>query len=440
MHLKTKLLGYQEVAVNKLNAHKVCALYMEQGTGKTRTILEIIKHKYDDKKIDKVLWICPISVKKTIEKEIDKHVDNMIPIVIVGAESISQSARIYSEIYAYVDERTYLAVDESNLVKNPKAVRTIRITKIADACLYKAILNGTPISRNEADLYAQWRILDWRILGYRSFWAFANNHVIWDKNRRGVIDKVDNVEYITNMIKPYSFQVSKEDVLDLPAKRYDTVKFELTREQDVAYEDAAMELLSMIDDAMPHTVYRMFSVLQTISSGDIVSVDRDKTTKLGRISPSDNPRLKTLLKYLEGNEEKVIIFCKYAEEIKEISSLLGAMSVVVDGSVSGKKRDKALNDFEGDKRYLITNKGVSSYGLNLQFCSNVIFYNNDWDLATKAQAEDRVHRIGQVNNVNITDIIASNTLEERVMKNLDGKSNLLDAIKRSIKEYRNEGI
>lgn len=69
--------------------------------------------------------------------------------------------------------KVYLIVDESSLVKNHAALRTIHIQQLAENCQYKLILNGTPISRNESDLYSQWMILDWRILGYRSYYKLC---------------------------------------------------------------------------------------------------------------------------------------------------------------------------------------------------------------------------------------------------------------------------
>ena len=68
MILKTRLYEYQSKAVNKLRKLKVGALYMEQGTGKTRTALEIIKNKIDKGKAEVILWLCPCSVKNNLKK------------------------------------------------------------------------------------------------------------------------------------------------------------------------------------------------------------------------------------------------------------------------------------------------------------------------------------------------------------------------------------
>ena len=74
MTIKTKLYTHQKNAVEKLQKIKVGALYMEQGTGKTRTALELVKIRYERKKINHVIWLCPCSVKYNLQRDIELHV------------------------------------------------------------------------------------------------------------------------------------------------------------------------------------------------------------------------------------------------------------------------------------------------------------------------------------------------------------------------------
>ena len=93
--------------------------------------------------------------------------------------------------------------------------------------------------------------------------------------------------------------------------------------------------------------------------------------------------------------------------------------------------------FENEKQILIANKNCGAYGLNLQFCSNIIFYDNDFNEVTRLQAEDRVHRIGQKNTVCIYDIFAVNTIDDYINKNLSKKDSLIKNFKKWFKEYKN---
>ena len=109
------------------------------------------------------------------------------------------------------------------------------------------ILNGTPISKNEADLYAHMYLLDWRILGYRSYWAFAANHIEYDPKVPGKIVRCLNTEYLARTIAPYSYEVRKKDCLVLPDKRESCIPFRMTNEQWEHYEAVADQLLGKID-------------------------------------------------------------------------------------------------------------------------------------------------------------------------------------------------
>jgi len=450
MKLKTELQEHQIKAVEKLQHIKVGALYMEMGTGKTRTAIELIYRRFKKGKIDKVLWLCPCSVKTTIKRELEKHIDgDLSNFIIAGIESLSSSIRLNFELLRLVEKyRVMLIVDESNLVKNHRAKRTINITRLAEKCEYKLILNGTPISKNEKDLFSQWYILDWRILGYKSFWSFAANHLEYDDKIPGKINSVLNVDYLVKKIAPYTYQVKKSECLDLPSKTYETVYYHLTQAQYMHYGYVADKLLFDLDELKPYTIYRLFSGLQNVIAGFKVTEIKDGEekhliTEPFFKDPKDNPRIQKLFDIIDGMEDKVIIFCKYTYEIEIITKLINetygaGKAVEFYGNLNQKKRQENLKKFENEAQFLVANKTCAGYGLNLQFCSYVIFYSNDWDYATRSQAEDRVHRIGQQNNVHYIDICAANTLDERILKCLERKENLIDCFKYELEQQKNK--
>lgn len=435
MKLTTDLFPWQRAGVDKLIGIRVGALYMEMGTGKTRTALEIIQRRLDAGKLDHVLWLCPCSVKENLRDDIRKHSDGALAkIAVYGIESLSSSLTLYEKLIAYVSAgNTMLIVDESNLVKNPKAIRTRRITKLAQACRYRLILNGTPISRNEADLFAQWYLLDWRILGYRSFWSFAANHLEYDPEIPGKIRRTLNTDYLIEKIAPYSYQIKRDECFDLPDKLYTQVDTCMTAEQEEHYDEITDIMIMQLDERIPETIYRMFAAAQAIISGLWVE-DRNGhfVTRPMFDDPMDNPRIRDLLDYIEtlGNEQ-AIIFCKYTHEIEAILSVMPD-SIPFYGKLNQRQRQANLDAFRAGKRFLIANKTCAGYGLNLQFCHHVIYFSNDWDWATRAQSEDRVYRLGQESKVTVCDICAAHSLDAKIMRCLTRKENLSDAIKREL--------
>lgn len=436
MRLITDIYPWQRAAVDKLIGIRVGALYMEMGTGKTRTALEMIQRRLDAGKLDHVLWLCPCSVRENLREDICKHSEGAFAkIVIYGIESLSSSLRLYDVLMRYVTAgTTMLVVDESNLVKNHKAIRTQRITDLAKHCRYRLILNGTPVSRNEADLFAQWYLLDWRILGYRSFWSFAANHLEYDPDVPGKIRRTLNTDYLVEKIAPYSYQVSRDECFDLPGKRYTQKDTWLTEEQEEHYNEVVDAMIMTLDECRPETIYRMFAAAQAIISGLWVEDNgRHFKTRPMFTEPHDNPRVNALLEVVEtlDDREQVIIFCKYTHEIEAILQVLPD-SLSFYGKMNQRQRQKNLDAFKAGTRFLVANKTCAGYGLNLQFCHNVIYFSNDWDWATRIQSEDRVYRLGQDRKVNIYDICATRTLDAKIMRCLARKEGLEEAIKREL--------
>jgi len=432
--LITKLMSHQEKAVNKLRKIKVGALFMEQGTGKTRT----------------ALWLCPCSVKENLRRDIIKHAGTDLEgfITICGIETLSTSTKWNNKLLDIIERHScYLIVDESSKVKNFNAKRTRNIIRLSELCKYRLILNGTPVTRNEVDLFSQMYILDWRILGYKSMWSFSSNHIELDEY--GKFRRCLNVSYLTDKIAPYAYQICKDQCLDLPPKTYETVYYSLTEKQEVHYEEVKDIFLSEVDEFNETTIYRLLTALQLVISGKkiktIVSEDNQNVgiKKLEKEeffnNKYDNPRIQILLNTIQNIDSKCIIFAKYTDEIETILDILdenGYSAAGFYGKMNSKKRQNSIDKFMKDIQFLVANKTCAGYGLNLQFCSYIIFYSNDFDYGTRAQAEDRIHRIGQNQNVHIIDICANNKIDERILKSLANKENLAEAIKAEIEDKK----
>ena len=438
--IKNTLLPHQEKAVEKLKGIKVGALFMEQGTGKTITAATLCDMRISKGKVDRILWLCPCSVKENLKVELEKQCtdDFLEKVIICGIETLSSSIRANIRLLELVTTyRVFLVVDESLLIKNFQAIRSRNIQRLADKCQYKLILNGTPVSKNEADLFGQFYILDWRILGYKSYYSFAHNHVVYDDDIKTKEVGMKNTDYLAKKIEPYTFQVLKKDCVKLPNKTYTYRYFELTDEQNRMYDYAFEELMEKVSEFKPETVYRLFTALQDITSGFKVVVNGNHIESSDMFAiPYDNPRVRKLLSTVY-DDRKQIIFCKYTKEIDDICNVLsdryGNDNVCrMDGTLSLKRRDVEIQKFKDYGMFLVANRTCAGFGLNLQFCSTVIYYNNDWDLATRLQSEDRVHRIGQTEQVEIIDMCAENTIDETIAKCLGRKENLLYYFKSEI--------
>ena len=316
-------------------------------------------------------------------------------------------------------------VDESLLIKNPYAYRTQNIDYLSSHCDYKLILNGMPISKNQADLYAQFHILDWRILGYKTYWSFAANHIEFDPEIPQKIIRCLNTDYLARKISPYTVQVTKKDCLVASRQKLFRKLFFPHPEAERTLQSGGRRPSFHLNELHPESIYRLFAGLQAVTSGFRVLFQRSDTgyehivTQPFSKTLRTIPRLQRLLSVID-NRSKYIIFCNYTYEIDVLCRILsvkyGEEQIArFDGSIPHEKRMQNLETFKTRANFLIANRDCAGYSLNLQFCHNIIYFSNSWDLATRLQSEDRIHRIGQEKDIHIRDICAYNTLDERIL-------------------------
>lgn len=368
---------------------------MEMGTGKTKVALDLINSKSN--KIDYILWICPFSIKNEIIKERDKWYPAM-KINVVGCETIGSSDRTYLEILKKVStSKTFIVVDESLKIKNINAKRTRRIIEFGGYAQYKLILNGTPITKNVIDLWAQMEFLSPKILKM-SFNQFKNTYCEYyiRGKLKGMVKKQHNIEHLISLIEPYIFDCD----LDIEAKKmYYNYFYDVDMFQYSSLKNELLECITNID----------FFVL---------------TTKLQQFYTTYKEEM---LKELLGQiNDQVIIFVKYLDSIPA-----GANKIV--GDMNTKERKQVIDKFErGDFKELYITYGCGSYGLNLQFCRNIIFAEHCFDYSQRIQAEARIYRIGQNYDVNYYNLWCNVGLEKMIQSSLNKKSNLLNEIKKEI--------
>ena len=82
----------------------------------------------------------------------------------------------------------------------------------------------------------------------------------------------------------------------------------------------------------------------------------------------------------------------------------------------------------GPARYFVGNAQTGGYGITLTAANTVVYYSNSYDLEKRLQSEDRAHRIGQTGSVTYVDLIAENTIDERIVKALRKKINIANEI------------
>jgi SNF2 family DNA or RNA helicase len=331
-----------------------------------------------------------------------------------------------------VNSKTLVIVDESSFIKGHRSWRTLRITDIGKKAGHKLILTGTPMSQGVEDLFAQFRFLDSGILGYTSWYTFARNHLEYSDKYPGLIVRAHNTAHLADKIAPWTYQVTKDECLDLPPKISKSVYYQMSWEQRQAYNQAKWEILMSApdDEVDSYVIFQLFTALQQITSG--------YWNRSGQIIELPNPRFKTLIEFLEQVQDQTIIWCKYLRSLHQIAEKLESPALLY-GGLNEKERSAEIERFKnGDTRFLVATTSTGGHGLNLTEATVSIFYESSFKYAERLQAEDRNHRIGQDNKVLYVDLICSGSIDDRIAQALAKKKNVVEDFKAKVDKAKED--
>ena len=469
----SSLLPHQIDAVSKLLPTRVGALFMDMGTGKSRTAIEFARIR--SHKIDRVLWFCPVALKETVRMEILKHTactkediyefsqktnESTVQMdamwYVIGLESISQSTKAALTTRGLITDDTFVIVDESTYIKGYRAKRTQRLITFCKCCRYRMILTGTPITQGIPDLFSQMYFLSPKILGYKSWCAFSMNHLEYHEKKPGLIVAIHNKEYLAEKMRPYVYQVKKEECLTLPNKLYWDVYMDLTEEQEAAYARAKDDFLENAEtdpetgEIISLAIFHLFTSLQSIVCG-FWNYNENwanrREPKIMRHETFPHRRIEKVMDIIERipDGDKVIIWAKYRYSVVEIANALksayGEDSVALFyGGISEKERENNKKRFHADARFFVATQSCGGHGLTLNVAHYTIFYADGFKYSERLQAEDRNHRIGQEHKVTYITIQGDCGIEERIQKSLARKSNALRDFQEEIRKIKGVGI
>lgn len=384
MKQSTSLSDDQKQAIDKLEKLRVGALFMEPGTGKTLTALKIISTS----EADWVLFIVPFQTKQNLQDELDKWGFNM-PYRIVGVETLSASDRVYLELLDEIEkyQKPFIVVDESLKIKNAQAKRTQRVFSLGKKAYYRLVLNGTPISKNVMDLWAQMEFLSPKILDmtYDQYKNTFIDYIYHAETHHFEIRNQVNIDYLYSLVRPYVFDAKLN--LDIGS---------VHENWDYEIEDKD----------------RYFEVKEELLSRD--SIEQDDlflafTAKMQHSYCIDEGKLEAIDQILEmEGDQPSIIFCKFVKAKERLQERYPKCKVLTYG------------------------KGT--FGLNLQDYRLMIFADKTWDYAQLEQATRRIYRRGQTRNTKFYYLTGDVGLERLMDNCVHNKVWVLNEFKKSSKK------
>lgn len=470
---KIKPYAHQLAGVKLLLEHKFFGLFDEMGCGKSAQVINAACELSAAGEIDTVLVISPAAVRSVWSNaewgEIKKHswAANRVtefhnPTRLIWKDDRPKLDWLISN-YEFVrnsehqdrllkfleNKRTLMIADEAAFIKSRTAAQTKACVKIGQKMQRRVILNGTPVGNNPLDLWSQMFFLSPTILPFKNFFQFrADFCVLGGWHNKQVVQWV-HLDKLQNLVAPHVIRREKKDCLDLPEKIVAPPReVPLSESSWRLYKQMRDEAVVWLDENPSLAAQAGVRVmrLSQITSGFLGGFNPEGEEAAGleaiaQVIELGREKLEALRAWVsellaDNPYRKIIVWCRFRKELERVHQDLKDLlpTYKLYGGQSRKEREEAIGCFSktvGDRSPALLAGQVQAggFGLNLVGADAVAYLSNDFNLLTRLQSEDRVHRPGQKSNVLYLDVLATGpkgqkTVDHAIVKALKGKSDL----------------
>ena len=376
--------------------------------------------------LDRNRWLVPQSSKQntTGQKErgiVDDIGVERIEILKRSCGTSSESHTVYN--LQVSGHPSYYAegflVHNCHSVKSSATRRTKAVKKLCKEVPHIIALSGTPIVNRPIEIYNTLQILDKNL--FPNYLAFTrrycnahNNGFGIDVNGASHTDELHATLTGTVMLRRKKIDVLKE----LPDKIYSFVPLALDNTEE--YREAEKDFIAYVRRE------KGIEAAQRIESVEALA----KIEGLKQLAVKG--KLKEAIEWIKNfleSDQKLVVFCTHKFVIDALMSQFQG-AVKIDGSVNMHDRQRSVDIFQHNPKckLFVGNVQAAGVGLTLTASSNVAFLELAWSPSLHSQAEDRCHRIGQKDSVNVHFLLAQNTIEEKIAKMIDAKRKIVDSV------------
>jgi len=434
---------HQEQGVRFLLENGSGLLAFEQGLGKTRVALESFRRLRLDGSVEKLVVICPNSLKRNWLEEVAKFTPELKvcliqgsarerravlsqtndPVIVINYEAARSEMMSIRAFMGRV--RSALVLDESHFVKNLRSLNAIAVRHLAPLTRFRWLLSGTPVTNAPKDIYSQLSL----VAGDGVFGPFAVFMAEY-----GDADRVlRRREALWKRIAPYIFRRTKEQCLDLPEKMFVDLYVSLPDWQRGLYDtirDSIIESVRRMSKQefaafAPTALTRVLRLAQ-VASNPVLALPDEKRLP-GKVSELD----RLLDDLVRANKRKVVVWSHYVRTIEMLAQRYARFgSVALYGGTAAEERQEVVRKFQEDPnvRMLVGNPAAGGTGFTLTAASYCIYETLNWRYDLYAQSQDRLHRIGQTVPVTYIRLIAEDTIDEAIARTLARKAEMAQTI------------
>ena len=318
----------------------------------------------------------------------------------------------------------HIIADEVHRIKNRSAQQTRALKQLTTK--YKTGISGTPADDKPQDI---WSVLNWLWPKlFRSYWKFVNACCIFENEQEQKMKYGKSFKKIIGVnpegaaemlrtIRPWYVRRHKDEVgIDLPEKTYTERWVELPPGQRKMYDQMRKDMIAWIGENKdkPLAAGAVVAQLVRLQQFALASVDFGERGRVTLVDPS--VKLDDLEEVIDGNpDEQLVVFSQSRSMSHLAVRRLEARGIVAKpytGSVNQHDRDLYEANFQaGHIQVLCGTIAAGGESITLHRSSTVVFFDRAWNPTKNRQAEDRVHRIGQIHPVQIIDIMARDTVD-----------------------------
>lgn len=428
-----KPFDHQKTTAAFLTLNRRAFCFNEQGTGKTGSVIWAADYLMAQKRIRRVLVICPLSImdqawrvdlfKFAMHRSVDiAHgaKDKRSAVIKGPAEFVIIN---FDGVEIVADEIInggfdLIVVDEANAYKNAQTKRWKVLNSLLKPDTWLWMLTGTPAAQSPLDAYGLAKMVNPQGVP-RFYGSFRDQVMVKLTNFRWIPKENANTTVFT-ALQP-AIRYTKDECLDLPEMTYVKRRIELTKQQQKYYDLLKKRMVIQAageEITAPNAAVNMSKLLQ-ISCGAVYS-DTGETLEF-----DIKNRYAVLKEVVDEASQKVLVFVPFKHVISILSDKLnadGVVTEVISGDVSAGKRNDIFNRFQNDPttRVLVIQPQAAAHGITLTAANTVVWWGPTSSLETYAQANARVHRSGQRHPTTVVQLAGSG-VERHVYNLLDNK-------------------
>jgi len=428
-----KPFDHQRTTSAFLTLHKRAFCFNEQGTGKTGSVIWAADYLMREKRIRRVLVICPMSImdiawradlfKFAIHRTVDiayGNAEKRRQIINGNAEFVIINYDGVEIVRDEIEQANFdlIVVDEANAYKNTQAKRWKVLNGLVKADTWLWMLTGTPAAQSPVDAYGLAKLVN--PVTVPRFLSTFREMVMNKVSQFRWIPRPNATQIVFEALQP-AIRFTKDECLDLPEMTYVKRTVELTKQQQRYYAllknrmiiEAAGEAITSVNAAV-----NMNKLLQ-ISCGAVYS-DTGETIEF-----DIKNRYTALKEVIDETNQKVLVFVPFKHVISILAGKLqadGITAKIISGDVPVNKRTDIFTRFQTtqDPRVLIIQPQSAAHGVTLTAADTVVWWGPVPSLETYAQANARVHRSGQRHPTTVVQLQGS-SVERHIYQLLDNK-------------------